>query len=310
MPTATTIELNLAHSPDSDDLVMWWPLIGVRNPDGTPIDGDLGKPQVETGRFRFNLLARDVEELNKLVIGSDSAYDITAISCATYPAIADRYAMTSSGGSFGENYGPRIVVAADSPFQTLEDLKGADCTVGIPGINTSAYMGLRMAIGNFDFQELLFSDIPGAVASGQVNAGLLIHEAQLTYGQMGLREIGDMGKWWHGQTGKPLPLGLNVIRRDLDQRFGPGTCQELAMVLNASVQCCVRMGEASRLYLQLNKGDRTEWDDPELVDRYLAMYVSGLTLDMGQTGRDAITTFLGRAADEGLCDRVENIDPL
>ncbi|MBL4698648.1 MAG: hypothetical protein JKX70_07430 [Phycisphaerales bacterium] len=310
MTVTQSIKLNLAHSPDSDDLVMWWPLIGVRYPDGTPIEGDLGKPQVDTGRFEFNLLARDVEELNKLVIGSESAYDITAISCATYPAIADRYAMTASGGSFGENYGPRIVVAANSPFTTLDDLKDSTCTVGIPGINTSAYMGLRMAIGVFEHQELLFSDIPGAVADGSVDAGLLIHEAQLTYAQMGLREIGDLGNWWHTQTAKPLPLGLNVIRRDLDDRHGAGTCQELADVLNASVQCCVRMGEASRLYLQLNKGDRTEWDDPELVDRYLAMYVSGLTLDMGETGRDAISTFLGRAADEGLCERVENIDPM
>lgn len=305
-----TIELNLAHSPDSDDLVMWWPLVGVRHPDRTPIEGDLGKPQVETGRFKFNLLARDVEELNKLVIGDDSSYDITAISCATYPTIAERYAMTVSGGSFGENYGPRIVVAADSPFKTLDDLKDANCTIGIPGINTSAFMCLRMAIGDFKHRELLFSDIPGAVADGQVDAGLLIHEAQLTYAEMGLREIGDLGKWWHGETKKPLPLGLNVIRRDLDHRFGEGTCQELADVLNASVQCCVQMGEASRMYLQLNKGDRTEWDDPELVDRYLAMYVSGLTLDMGEIGRDAISTFLGRAADEGLCDRIENIDPL
>ncbi len=310
MPITDTIPLNLAHSPDSDDLVMWWPLVGVRHPDGTPIAGELGKPQVETGRFRFNLLARDVEELNKLVIGDDSAYDITAISCATYPMIADRYAMTASGGSFGENYGPRIVVAADSPFQTLDDLKDANCTIGIPGINTSAYMGLRMAIGDFAHHELLFSEIPGAVADGRVDAGLLIHEAQLTYAELGLREIGDLGKWWHTQTGKPLPLGLNVIRRDLDDRFGQGTCQALADVLNASVQCCVQMGQASRLYLQLNKGDRTEWDDPKLVDRYLAMYVSGLTLDMGEVGRDAIAEFLGRGADAGLCPQVENIDPL
>jgi len=307
-----TIELNLAHSPDSDDLVMWWPLVGVRHPDGTPIEGPLGKPQVDTGRFNFNLVARDVEELNKLVIGNEQAntqYDITAISCATYPAIADRFAMTKSGGSFGENYGPRIVVAQDSPYHTLEDLKANDCTVAIPGINTSAFMGLSMAIGQFKHQELLFSDIPAAVASNKHDAGLLIHEAQLTYAQLGLREIGDLGQWWHRETNKPLPLGLNVIRRDLDQRFGDGTCDKLADILNASVRCCVEMGEASRMHLQLNKGDRTEWDDPELVDRYLAMYVSGLTLDMGDTGRDAIETFLGRAADEGLCQRVENIDP-
>ena len=314
MAATQTIELNLAHSPDSDDLVMWWPLVGVRHPDGTPIEGDLGKPQVDTGRFKFNLIARDVEELNKLVLGDESEesppYDITAISCATYPAIADRYAMTASGGSFGENYGPRIVVAKDSPYQTLDDLRDSRCSIGIPGVNTSAFMGLRMAIGPFQFEEMLFSDIPGAVVDGTVDAGLLIHEAQLTHGELGLCEIGDLGKWWNAQTGKPLPLGLNVIRRDLDIRYGAGTCSELAKVLNESVQCCVRMGKASRMYLQLNKGDRTEWDDPKLVDAYLAMYVSGLTLDMGDIGRDAIETFLSRGADEGTCVRVEKITVL
>lgn len=167
-----------------------------------------------------------------------------------------------------------------------------------------------MAADEVETREMLFSDIPGAVAAGDVDAGLLIHEAQLTFGDMRLREIGDMGKWWHKQTGKPLPLGLNVIRRDLDERYGSGTCKELARVLNDSVRCCVRMGEASRQYLQLNKGDRTEWDDPELVDRYLAMYISGLTLDMGQIGRDAIQTFLERGAELGLCRRVENLSVL
>ena len=303
------IELNLAHSPDSDDLVMWWPLVGVRHPDGTPVDGDLGRPQVDTGPFRFNLVARDVEELNKLVIGEDDGggYDITAISCAAYPAIADRYAITAAGGSFGENYGPRLVVRDDSKLRSIDDLRELGGTVGIPGVNTSAYLTLRMAAGSVQTHEMLFSDIPDAVARGEVDVGLLIHEAQLTFGEMRLREIGDMGKWWNGEMAKPLPLGLNVIKSDLDDRFGPGTCARLAAVLNESVRCCVEMGEASRQYLQLNKGDRTEWDDPELVDRYLAMYVSGLTLDMGERGRDAIETFLGRAAEQGLCERVENL---
>lgn len=306
------IELNLAHSPDSDDLVMWWPLVGVRHPDGTPVEGDLGHPQVETGPFRFNLVARDVEELNKLVVGNDDAkaYDITAISCAAYPKIADRYAITKAGGSFGENYGPRLVAREDSALKSIEDLQSHGGTVAIPGVNTSAFMTLRMAAGEIETREMLFFEIPGAVARGEAHAGLLIHEAQLTFGEMQLREIGDMGKWWDAQTGKPLPLGLNVIRTDLDERFGEGTCEELARVLNESVQCCVRMGEASRRYLQLNKGDRTEWDDPELVDRYLSMYVSGLTLDMGERGREAIELFLGRAADEGLCPRVEKLHVL
>lgn len=303
------IELNLAHSPDSDDLVMWWPLVGVRHPDGTPVEGELGKPQVDTGLFRFNLMARDVEELNKLVIGEGEGggYDITAISCAAYPAIADRYAITAAGGSFGENYGPRLVAREDSRLRSIEDLREMGGVVAIPGINTSAYMTLRLAAGSVRTHEMLFSEIPGAVARGEVDAGLLIHEAQLTFGAMRLREIGDMGRWWNGETDKPLPLGLNVIRLDLDQRFGDGTCERLARVLNASVRCCVEMGEASRQYLQLNKGDRTEWDDPDLVDRYLAMYVSGLTLDMGDRGRDAIASFLGRAADAGLCRRLENL---
>lgn len=303
------IELNLAHSPDSDDLVMWWPLVGVRHPDGTPIEGDLGRPQVDTGMFRFNLVARDVEELNKLVVSNDdtNAYDITAISCAAYPNIADRYAITKAGGSFGENYGPRLVVREDSELKSIDDLRSFYGVIAIPGVNTSAYMTLRMAAGEIKTKEMLFSEIPGAVARGEADAGLLIHEAQLTFGEMQLREIGDMGKWWNAQTGKPLPLGLNVIRTDLDKRFGNGTCSELARVLNESVRCCVEMGEASRMYLQLNKGDRTEWDDPQLVDRYLEMYVSGLTLDMGSRGRDAIELFLARAADAGLCPRVEKL---
>lgn len=306
------IELNLAHSPDSDDLVMWWPLVGVRHPDGTPVEGDLGRPQVDTGPFRFHLVARDVEALNKLVVGEDRGvgYDITAISCAAYPSIADRYSITAGGGSFGENYGPRLVAREDSTLKSIDDLREQGGVVAIPGVNTSAYMTLRMAAGPVQTREMLFSEIPAAVARGEVDAGLLIHEAQLTFGEMRLREIGDMGKWWHSQTGKPLPLGLNVIRNDLDDRFGSGSCVRLARVLNDSVRCCVEMGEASRQYLQLNKGDRTEWDDPELVDRYLAMYVSGLTLDMGQRGRDAIRLFLGRAAEHGLCEPLENLNVL
>jgi len=288
---------------------MWWPLVGVRNPDGRPIEGDLGQPQVDTGPFRFNLVARDVEELNKLVIDDRhaSAYDITAISCAAYPSIADRYIITSGGGSFGENYGPRLVAREDSHLRSIDDLRTQGGVVAIPGVNTSAYMTLRMAAGDVEIREMLFSEIPEAVSQGQADAGLLIHEAQLTFGDLRLREIGDMGKWWNSETGKPLPLGLNVIRNDLDDRYGAGTCKQLAGVLNASVHCCVEMGGASRLYLQLNKGDRTEWDDPKLVDRYLSMYVSGLTIDMGERGRDAIESFLNRGAELGLCPRIENL---
>ncbi len=313
MPDTSTITLTLAHSPDSDDLVMWWPLTGITNPDGSPIDGPLGKPQLDTGPFRFNLVARDVEELNQLAIepGSSVPYDITAISCAAYPAIADRYLITRSGGSFGENYGPKVVTRTDSPLNSLDDLT-QDTHIAIPGINTSAFLTLNLIAPGFKHTPMLFSDIPDAVANGQADAGLLIHEAQLTFEDSGLKQIGDIGQWWHTNTkadgqAKPLPLGLNVIARSLDTRFGPGTCQHLADLLTASIETAVREKEASRLHLQINKGDRTEWDDPKLVDKYLSMYVSDLTLDMGQAGKDAITLLLSRGADAGLCKSLDTI---
>jgi len=310
MNSTELIELSLAHSPDSDDLVMWWPLTGITNPDGTPIDGPLGKPQLDTGSLRFDLVARDVQELNELAIdpGASVPYDITAISCAAYPAIADRYVITRSGGSFGENYGPKVVARDDSPMRSLGDLS-SETVIGVPGVNTSAFLTLNLIAPGFKFVPMLFSDIPGAVASGDVDAGLLIHEAQLTFGESGLRQIGDIGQWWHLDTGgKPLPLGLNVVARSLDARFGDGTCQRVADLLTASIETAVREKEASRLHLQINKGERTEWDDPELVDRYLNMYVSGLTLDMGVRGREAIELLLGRGASAGLCQSVGSVE--
>jgi len=309
MTQTDTITLSLAHSPDSDDLVMWWPLTGITNPDGTAIDGPLGMPQIDTGPFRFSCVARDVEELNRLAIepGGDEPYDITAISCAAYPAMADRYVITRSGGSFGENYGPRVVVAAESRLRTLNDLDGS-VTIGVPGVNTSAFLTLNLISPGFEYVPMLFSDIPAAVKDGRVDAGLLIHEAQLTFEDAGLKQVGDIGAWWHQDTGgKPLPLGLNVVARSLDDRYGAGTCQRVADLLTASIETAVREKEGSRLHLQLNKGDRTEWDDPELVDKYLSMYVSALTLDMGVTGREAIKLLLSRGAEAGLCKSVDSI---
>jgi len=309
MTQTETITLSLAHSPDSDDLVMWWPLTGITNPDGSAIDGPLGEPQIDTGVFRFACVARDVEELNQLAIGGgDEPHDITAISCGAYPALADRYLITRSGGSFGENYGPKVVVALGSSLRSLDDLDET-VTIAVPGVNTSAFLTLNLISPGFKFVPMLFSEIPGAVAGGRVDAGLLIHEAQLTFGDSGLRQIGDIGEWWHKDTGgKPLPLGLNVVARSLDTRYGAGTCQTVADLLTASIETAVREKEASRLHLQINKGDRTEWDDPELVDKYLSMYVSDLTLDMGTAGREAIGLLLGRGAAAGLCESVESIE--
>lgn len=317
------VTLTLAHSPDSDDLVMWWPLTGMRGADGVAVDGPLGSPVIETGRYRFETVARDVEELNRLVVGDTRGarpYDITAISCAAYPFIADRYAITRSGGSFGEGYGPKVVVREDAGVRAVEDLRGM--RVAVPGVRTSAYLTLSLMLGGvrrgdatargraFEHVEMLFSEIPGAVARGEVDAGLLIHEAQLTFGDQGLRAIADVGVWWQGETGMPLPLGLNVIRRDLDERFGAGTVDEVAAMLTASIRHAVEHADESHRFLVLNAGERTEWNDRALVDRYLSMYVSGLTMDMGDAGVTAIRELLSRGATAGVVPPCERIDPV
>jgi 1,4-dihydroxy-6-naphthoate synthase len=160
----------------------------------------------------------------------------------------------------------------------------------------------------FEIEEMLFSDIPGAVSEGRAEAGLLIHEAQLTFAGSGLRLLADLGQWWGEVVGGPLPLGLNVVRRDLDKRHGPGAVDRLARVLSRSVHHAVEHKAESRRYLKLNRGDRSEWDDDALLDRYLDMYVSGLTLDMGEPGVAALGNLLGRAHDAGLCASPGDID--
>jgi 1,4-dihydroxy-6-naphthoate synthase len=288
--------LRLAHSPDADDLVMWWPLTGQQH----PAAGRFSDPQLDTGGRRFELVARDVEELNRLVVSGEGLYDITAISAAAYPAVADRYAITRAGASFGEHYGPKLVVRRDSAIDSFEDLTGD--LVAIPGRNTTAYLTLRLAVPGVRVEEMLFSEIPAAVAQGRVDAGLLIHEAQLTLERHGLRAIADMGQWWGSQTGKPLPLGLNVVRRDLPDLDG------LCDLLAESVALAALEREASKSYLRRNNAGKPEWDDDDLLDRYLDMYVSPMTVDMGVAGRAALAELFGRAKSAGLIDTVPPLD--
>lgn len=298
---------------------MWWPLVGL----------DGRAPAIDVSPFRFELVARDVEELNKLVVGEKACakssgslagsrpYDVTAISCAAYPAIRERYAISRCGGSFGEGYGPRVVARESGKREgehgrdaratdlELNSLHGA--RIAVPGVNTTAFLTLSLMLGStrerpaFEPVEMLFSEIPAAVALGEVDAGLLIHEAQLTFSELGLVEVANLGKWWSTQTDLPLPLGLNVVRRDLDARHGAGTVARLGEVLSASVRHAVAHPAECREHLQRHKGTRTEWDDAGLVDRYLAMYVSALTVDMGDRGRRAIEHLLTRGYEAGLC---------
>ncbi len=306
------ITLRLAHSPDSDDLVMWWPLTGMRDASGEPVPGTRGEPAIDTGRFRFVTRGDDVETLNKAALAGDESFDITAISAAAYPRLADKWLITACGGSFGEGYGPKVVVREDSRIRDLDSLAAVlrgGGVLAIPGRNTTAFLTLSLALSASSHagetlprvDELPFAEIPGAVAEGRAAAGLLIHEAQLTFADLGLRPVLDLGQWWDGQTLLPLPLGLNVIRRDLDARFGDGACDEVALLLHASVHHARTNLDDSKRYLRLHAAGREEWHDDALVDRYLSMYVSDLTEDMGERGRNALRELYGRASAAGLC---------
>lgn len=299
-PRTPGAPLTLAHSPDADDLVMWWPLTGQNHPEAGPFND----PQLDTRGLRFALTAMDVEQLNKLAVSGDSSYDITAISAAAYPAIADRYAITRAGSSFGEGYGPKLVVPKRSAFAEPHDLTGR--LVAIPGVNTTAHLTLRLACPGVRVVEMLFSQIPAAVADGRVEAGVLIHEAQLQLEQHGLRAVADMGQWWHAQTGLPLPLGLNVVRRDIPNL--PGGLNALCDLLAQSVAIAARKREASKAYLRRNNAGKPEWNDNALLDRYLDMYVSPMTVDMGDRGRAALAELYRRAHEAGLISTIPPLD--
>jgi len=284
---------------------MWWPLTGMRGPDGRAVDGPLGSALVRSDRFCFETRGEDVEALNSAVLGGgEILFDITAISAATYPAVCADWAVTRCGGSFGEGYGPRVVVRDDSPVRTIGDVRGK--MVAVPGEGTSAFLALSMMLGTdggdrgFAHEVALFSDIPGRVLDGRADAGLLIHEAQLTFEDMGLREIGNLGEWWAGESDLPLPLGLNVLRRDLDERFGAGTCAEISGLLSASVRYATEHLDESKAYLRLHSEGRPEWNDDALVEKYLGMYVSRLSVDMGERGERALDRFLGIGAERGF----------
>ncbi len=307
--------LTLAHSPDSDDLVMWWPLTGMHGPDGRAIEGELGRPAIESDRFAFRTIAEDIQELNRRAI-ERADYDITAISAHTYPHVRERYAITSCGGSFGEGYGPKVVVRDDSNVRTTEDLASRNTRIGVPGMNTTAMLvfGLMMRRHDADWDPdarcapMRFDTIVSSVLDEETDAGLLIHEEQLLAEDRGLRVIADLGQWWAEHGAGPLPLGLNVIKRDLDERFGPGAMAEVASLLTASIRLARERASDSRHFLLLHAEDRPEWRDDALVDEYLARYVSASAADMGDAGAGAIQDLLIRGAEAGLSPHPGEVD--
>ena len=266
--------LNLGHSPDPDDAFMFY---------------GLAKNLLPTGRYRFNHVLQDIQTLNQRAMRGE--LEITAISIHAYPYVSGRYALTSCGSSMGDKYGPMVI--ATKPM-TFDDLHGK--TIAIPGELTTAFLTLQLCIGKsgqaFKHHVVPFDEIPAHIAAGKADAGLIIHEGQLTYEKMGLQLIVDLGQWWHAKTGYPLPLGGNCIRKDL----GMPAMQEVTDILRQSIQFSLDHRKEAVDYALAFGRDLNR----DLADRFVGMYVNHWTLDYGDRGREAISLLLALGADAGL----------
>jgi len=261
----------LAHSPDPDDAFMFY---------------GLAKGHVDSGPYEFEHILQDIESLNRRCLKRE--LHISAVSIHAYAHLHEHYALLASGASMGDGYGPMLVAR---PGLSLDDVRGRK--IAVPGTLTSAFLALRMAIGEFDYEVLAFDEITGEVAAGRFDAGLIIHEGQLTYADEGLELLLDLGVWWGGETGGlPMPLGGNAVRRDL----GRDRMEELAAILKATIAYGLEHREEAVAYaLDFGRGL-----DMDLADRFVGMYVNELTLDYGERGRESIRLFLDRAHREGL----------
>jgi 1,4-dihydroxy-6-naphthoate synthase len=314
------IALTLAHSPDPDDAFMWWPLTGMVSPSGEALPGARGEAAIDAGGFAFRAVPVDIETLNRRAAGAGDL-DITALSARAYADAAGRYIVTSCGASFGDGYGPKVVVRRDSKLRCDGCLRGQRPTIAVPGKRTTAYLVLSLVLGADAAREaeaegrvveMPFDRVIEAVTAGKVEAGLIIHEGQLTYADAGLRMIVDVGEWWKDRTGLPLPLGLNAMRRDLDARFGPGTLRRVAGLLSESVRYAMAHRAESidyaMTFAMANAGGGAI--SRERVEKFVDMYVNRWTVDMGDQGREAIRRLLAEGAAAGLCQDPGPIDVL
>ena len=276
----TKKHLTLAHSPDPDDAFMFY---------------GLDPSRIDTKGWTFEHVLQDIQTLNERALRGE--LDITAISIHAYPYVADKYALTNCGSSMGDGYGPLVV--AREPM-TVEQLRGK--TIAVPGEMTSAFLVLNLLLGRgkFEHRVVMFDQILAEVAAGAADAGLIIHEGQLTYQQHDLEQVVDLGVWWQGQTGLPLPLGGNCMRRSL----GTETMVEVAGILKASIEYgLAHRGEAVAHALKYARDMGFD-----LADRFVGMYVNQWTIDYGDVGRRAVRELLKRGHKAGLVPEVKKID--
>ena len=265
--------IRVAHSPDADDAFMFWAMAS-------------GK--IDTGGRRYVHELSDIESLNRRALAGE--LEVTAVSLHAFAYLADRYALLAHGASIGDRYGPRIVAREPAPRNARQALAGR--LVAVPGELTTAFLTLRLYQPEARHVVVPFDQIEDFVAAGQADAGLLIHEGQLTFADHGLHLWVDMGEWWHQETRLPLPLGGNVVRRDL----GDELMHAIARDLKASIE----YGLAHRADALRHAQSFSRGLDAERTDRFVGMYVNAYTVDYGATGRRAVTELLARAHAAGI----------
>jgi len=268
--TSKVMELQLAHSPDSDDAFMFYAL---------------ATRKVRTPGLKFTHVLADIETLNQAA--QREIYDVTALSFSAYPLLRNAYALLECGASFGEGYGP--IVVASHPLKR-EQLAGR--RIAVPGLNTTAYLTLRLYEPGVEPVPMAFDQILDAVRNETVDGGLLIHEGQLLFQQAGLHKVVDLGQWWLEQTGLPLPLGGNAVRRALGTQVGA----QVARAIKQSVAFALEHRDAALNYAMQFARDM----DIELADKFVGMYVNQWTLGYGERGRQAVRELLARGVSAGL----------
>jgi 1,4-dihydroxy-6-naphthoate synthase len=268
-----TQTIHVAHSPDSDDAFMFYAL---------------AEGKIDTGQLRYVHELSDIESLNRRALTGE--LEVTAVSIHAYAYVADRYALLNSGSSMGDRYGPRLVGRTGGPADRQSGARGK--RIAVPGRLTTAYLALKLFQPEFEEVVVPFDQIEARVLAGEVDLGLLIHEGQLTYQDEGLHLWADLGEWWFGKTGLPLPLGGNVVRRDL----GPEVVAHVARDLKASIVYALEhRAQALEHAKRFNRGI-----GDERTDRFVGMYVNQWTVDYGDRGREAVRELLRRGHEAGM----------
>jgi len=274
------IIIRLGHSPDPDDAFMFYAL---------------ARGLIATGRYRFEHVLKDIQTLNEWAL--EGRLEVTAVSIHAYPYVQDRYGLLDHGSSMGDRYGPLLVARQPIPAERL-----AQAVIAVPGTMTTAFLVLSLMLGKdrFKYRVIPFDEILQAVADGQADAGLIIHEGQLTYADQGLVKIVDLGQWWFDQTKLPLPLGGNCIRRDLPAE----EISQVAALLHESIRFSLDHRPDAIEYALQYARDMGQ----DLADRFVGMYVNKWTLSYGDVGRQAVRELLDRGHQAGIVPAAERLD--